>query len=320
MAMEKFNFGNLPIPPAEYSPEHMRQAFRILELYFNQLDSLTPNQAQSYRADYFYGGEFIGDVTGGDVTADTVTTALLTAIQAYAQAASINTLSSHYAQIEELLNERLISHQIMAEGVYSNYFYGDGRYLNTPYNQFTSDQDQTAAALDVAYAIEMNGDDFPDSISIENDSEITFAIPGIYLVTYSIQFQNTDNSTELVDIWFRYKGNDIPASNSQFAIPSRKSALIPSALIAVTPFTVDVVDPGDYIEIMWHPSSLNVTIQHLPAVSASVGVTPDIPATPSVIVEVQFISAQYPPTQRVAPLSVFGYGKLGTVAVTTNLG
>ena len=62
MAMEKFTFGNLPIPPAEYSPEHLRQAFRVLELYFNQLDSLTPNQAESYRANYFYGGEFISNL------------------------------------------------------------------------------------------------------------------------------------------------------------------------------------------------------------------------------------------------------------------
>ena len=60
MAMQRFRFGNLPIPPTEYSPEHLRQAFRILELYFNQLDSLTPNQAESYRADNFYGGDFIG--------------------------------------------------------------------------------------------------------------------------------------------------------------------------------------------------------------------------------------------------------------------
>lgn len=42
MGMQVFRFTNLPIPPTEYSPEHMRQAFRVLELYFNQLDSTTP--------------------------------------------------------------------------------------------------------------------------------------------------------------------------------------------------------------------------------------------------------------------------------------
>lgn len=49
MGMEKFRFTNLPIPPAEYSPEHVRQMIRVLELYFNQLDSLTPLQAEYFK-------------------------------------------------------------------------------------------------------------------------------------------------------------------------------------------------------------------------------------------------------------------------------
>ena len=49
MGMQKFRFGNLPIPPVEYSPEHLRQAFRILELYFDQLDSNTPLQAEYFK-------------------------------------------------------------------------------------------------------------------------------------------------------------------------------------------------------------------------------------------------------------------------------
>jgi len=48
MGMINFRFTNLPIPPADYSPEHLRQAFRILELYFNQVDSLTPIQAEYF--------------------------------------------------------------------------------------------------------------------------------------------------------------------------------------------------------------------------------------------------------------------------------
>jgi hypothetical protein len=64
MALEKFRFSPLPIPPQEYSSEHLRQAFRNLELYFNQLDSSTPNYAQSYRADDFFGGRFFGDGYG----------------------------------------------------------------------------------------------------------------------------------------------------------------------------------------------------------------------------------------------------------------
>ena len=49
MGMQKFRFSNLPIPPTEYSPEHLRQAFRVLELYFNQLDSTTPLSVDGIR-------------------------------------------------------------------------------------------------------------------------------------------------------------------------------------------------------------------------------------------------------------------------------
>lgn len=319
MALEKFRASPLPIPPSEYSPEHFRQLIRVLELYFSQLDSLTPNQAQSYRADNFYGGNFIGDLTG-DVVADVATIKLLNTIQAYIQAATISTLSTNYARIQSLLNNRIVSKDVMADNFYGNYFHGDGKYLVTPYNQFQSDQDQTAGALGTAYAVTMNIDDYPNGITIVNNSEITFAEAGIYLITFSIQFKNTTNDSQHVDVWFRYEGSDIASSNSRFGIPARKSAGDPSHLIAVTPFIVDVIADGDQVQIMWHPSDLGVSIEHYAAVTASPGVTPAIPATPSVIVTVAHVSAQHPAIKRVAPLPVYGYGQVGAVTVTTNLG
>ena len=53
MALEKFKAAPLPNPPVQYDPQYVRQLVRVLEIYFSQLDSLTPNQAQSYRADTF---------------------------------------------------------------------------------------------------------------------------------------------------------------------------------------------------------------------------------------------------------------------------
>jgi hypothetical protein len=46
----------------------VRQLIRVLEIYFNQLDSITPNQAQSYRADNFYGGTLDGIFAARQVT------------------------------------------------------------------------------------------------------------------------------------------------------------------------------------------------------------------------------------------------------------
>lgn len=60
MALIGFKAPALPVPPTEYDPRQQMDVIRALRLYFNLLDSLTPNQAQSYSAEAFYGGEFFG--------------------------------------------------------------------------------------------------------------------------------------------------------------------------------------------------------------------------------------------------------------------
>jgi len=55
MGLSKFNAPTLPDPPAAYDPQYIRQLLRTLEIYHNQLDSKTPNFAESYTADAFFG-------------------------------------------------------------------------------------------------------------------------------------------------------------------------------------------------------------------------------------------------------------------------
>ena len=55
MAMDKFRFPPMPNAPVQWDAQYMRQVLRTLEVYFSQLDSRTPNNAQQYTADFFYG-------------------------------------------------------------------------------------------------------------------------------------------------------------------------------------------------------------------------------------------------------------------------
>jgi hypothetical protein len=55
MALDKFNAPPLPNPPREYNAQYMRQVIRTIEIYFTQLDSRTPNNAEKYTADTFNG-------------------------------------------------------------------------------------------------------------------------------------------------------------------------------------------------------------------------------------------------------------------------
>jgi hypothetical protein len=61
MALTRFKASPLPNPPSQYDSQYVRQLIRVLETYFSQLDSRTPNYAESYTADNFYGGVFHGD-------------------------------------------------------------------------------------------------------------------------------------------------------------------------------------------------------------------------------------------------------------------
>lgn len=60
MGMQKFRAPALPLPGQQYDQQQMTQFLRALQLYFNQLDSLTPIQVDSITADNFYGGLFYG--------------------------------------------------------------------------------------------------------------------------------------------------------------------------------------------------------------------------------------------------------------------
>ena len=220
MALTKFRVAPLPNPPGEWDPQYMRQVIRVLETYFSQLDSNTPNYAQTYTADFFY---------------------------------------------------------------------GSGVHLSFPFGQFQSNVDQNAAAIGVAYAVTYTQSDFIDGITLSSGSRLTVPTEGVYAVTFSIQFKNTTNGAQDIDIWLRKNGTDVPDTNSRFSIVARKGAGNPSHLIATTTVMVELAS-NDYVQLMWHVTDVGVNIEHFPAVTAVPGTTPAIPATPSVIVQVEFVS------------------------------
>jgi len=201
----------------------------------------------------------------------------------------IRGIELYFSQLDSKATQN--SEKYTADTFQGGKFIGDGKDINVPYAQLVSTVDQSAAAIDQAYAITYTGTDFAVDISITSSSRITFVHPGKYIISYSIQFQNTQNSLEYIDIWLRQNGTNVAGSNTRFSIPARKSAGVPSYLVAVTPIMLSVAATNDYAQVMFRVSDTAVTVEHLPAVTYSAGVTPAIPATPSVIVGVQFVSS-----------------------------
>jgi hypothetical protein len=159
-----------------------------------------------------------------------------------------------------------------------------GKFMNNPHGAFQDSTDQTAANTTTAYAVTFNTTDFSNGVTIASNSRITVLDAGIWNCQFSIQFKNTTNDSQDVDIWFRKNGTNIDNSNSRFSMPARKSSGDPSHLIAAMNFFPSL-SANDYLEIMWRVSDIGVSIEHY-----GTSTSPTRPAVPSAIVTMSFVS------------------------------
>lgn len=155
---------------------------------------------------------------------------------------------------------------------------------STPYGAFQDSTDQTAASTTAAYAVTYNTTDFTNGISVASNSRLTVNSYGVYNIQFSLQFANTDTQIQDVDVWFSKNGTNIANSNSRFSIPNSHGG-VDGHLIAALNFWVEL-NANDYVEIMWRTTSTAVSIQQIPTASS-----PTRPATPSVILTMNFVSS-----------------------------
>ena len=159
-----------------------------------------------------------------------------------------------------------------------------GKFMNNPYGAFQDSTDQTAANTTTAYAVTFNTTDFSNGVTVASNSRITVADAGIWNLQFSIQFTNTTNSSQDVDVWFRVNGTNSANSNSRFGFAPRKGVGDPYHIIAAMNYFLSL-NANDYVEIMWRPTDVGVTIEQYPA-----GTSPTRPAVPSAIVTMSFVS------------------------------
>lgn len=316
MALERFKAPALPIPTAEYDQRTMTDIIRALRLYFNQLDSLTPNQAQSYRADNFYGGEFDGTV----MTAENVATSTLTAT--YSNVAS---MMSEFVRSKGFLGGNFVGGSFMGTNFYGNSFIGQGKGLSFPYGAFQSTQNQTTTN-NTATQITLNVTDYNNNIT-NSSGNMTVNTAGLYNLQFSIQFINTDNAAHESVVWLRKNSTDVPGTASRFDTPARKSVGVYSYVIGACNFYIDVA-VGDVIKLYWAtdqayqttPSAVDGVYLHAETAATTPPDPYPHPSIPSVVVTLTYVSSLTTAGdannfEEVAPISVTGFGQIGTVIV-----
>ena len=163
--------------------------------------------------------------------------------------------------------------------------YSEAAYADSaPYGAFQDSTDQTAANTTTAYSINFNTTDYSNGVTLSNSSRINVKNYGIYNFQFSLQFKNTTNDTQDVDIWFSKNGTNIDNSNSRFALSARKSTGDPSHLIAAMNFFIEL-QANDYVELKWRVSDVGVSLEQY-----GTSTNPTRPTVPSAILTVNYVA------------------------------
>lgn len=149
------------------------------------------------------------------------------------------------------------------------------RLKNNSLGAFYSTADQTgnvSAATAITFSDTVA---WASGISIASSSQITFANAGKYLCSMSLQFANSAASDHDATIWLRINGVDVTASGSIITVPKTGDG---GKLVFDLTF-IESLTAGQYLQIMWLPENVAVTLDHTAAAAGP----PAVPAIPSVL-------------------------------------
>jgi hypothetical protein len=145
------------------------------------------------------------------------------------------------------------------------------------YGSFTSNVTQINKGANQINA--MSADTTEDNYGVILSANTRFVVQnaGVYNLQFSAQFSKTTNGNDILSVWFRKNGNDIPRSNT--IVNVLEAGGIKIGLAAWN--YVDTLNANDYFEIMW--SSAETTMELKWQTNQT---NPTRPVTPSLIVTV----------------------------------
>jgi hypothetical protein len=149
----------------------------------------------------------------------------------------------------------------------------------THYGVFSSTVDQTAAAINTAYAVQFDTTDVSSGVSVDETdaSLVVCSRAGLYNFQFSAQLVKSSSSVGYVWIWPRLNGVDVPNSASKVSIAGSGSETIPAWNFVLS------MAAADEFQLMYAVSSTAVSFDAAAA-------TAFCPATPSVILTVTQIN------------------------------
>lgn len=151
----------------------------------------------------------------------------------------------------------------------------------TPYATLSSSQTQNIVSASSSQAVTYNIIGTAKGISLVGGSRIVLPQIGNYALTFSAIGSNSgSSSTRWVNLFL--KKNGVNVDNSSTIVTLSKQ--VPAAIVAT--FDIAAVQSGDYYELFFAGESSDCQLLATAAQAAVPGVSPAMPACPSIIVAV----------------------------------
>lgn len=276
------NAPTLPFAPVQYQREYHDALNNILRLYFNRIDALasqlrlgqTTTLSLPYGAFSCYAQTALtAGINNTDTTIPVVSTASF-------PIASLATPKAFFIDDETITytGQTATSFTGCVRGALGTT--AAAHLINSPV-----EGKQIAYAPNTAYALFFNTTDFASGTSLADTTKMTVANAGIYNMQFSVQVENADNAPQDVFIWLRQNDVDIIGSTGKVGMPARKGVNDPSHDIKGWNYFLSM-NAGDYVEIWWSTTGLNVAIPNYIATPL-----PTKPSTASVVATMTFVSA-----------------------------
>jgi len=168
-----------------------------------------------------------------------------------------------------------------------------GSTLSLPFVAASDSTDQITADADTPTVVKWNTLEGGNGFTLNSPGSATALVSGIYKITYSLQFVNTDNAIHNAAVWLKVNNTDVPRSTTVFTLQARKSAGVFNFVCAYSE-VVFSLEAGDELELYWaadaayrvSPARDGIYIEAI-AAQASPYVRP---AVPSAIGSITFVS------------------------------
>lgn len=129
-----------------------------------------------------------------------------------------------------------------------------GQYLGFPHIAASDSENQYATAANTPTIVQWNSLDAGSGFTLNANSTATAQVAGIYKITYSLQFANSDNAIHDAIVWLRVNGNtsaaDVANSTTIFTLQARKTALLPNFVCGYSE-VVFAMNAGDSVGLWW---------------------------------------------------------------------